>query len=610
MSSSSQHLTNYAAFTRPGTGISQIGHLDAKAGTIQPLSLLSGYPIKDLYQVIEAGASQIVASGSALPLSSVRLLAPIAGRDVLAVGKNYMEHAKEFNASGYDSSDKVDKPSHPVIFTKRATSIIADGEDIYLHPEFSKSLDYEGEIGVIVGKTGFRIPKEKAMDYVWGYTVINDMTARERQRDHKQFYIGKSADTFCPMGPVAVPKEDLPSVLRVQTHVNGELRQDATTDDLIFDIPTLINTLSEGQTLLPGDVIATGTVSLFCGLLAAAILSDSITMLACRRRHWTQPASLSQRGDEITVTIPGIGTLRNKVTTVNATTDRLASQSAFSLGNATRSLNGTAAGLTMINGKPLNYKIFGRQDEGSAVFVHGLGSSSEYFLPFISDYGLDKMANVHLFDFEGHGLSPTHPLSVLTVDSLVADLAGVFSHAGLHESNPGLLIATSYGCIIALKFALLYPRWVGKLVLLFPPPFPLSEASRGVLEKRSELVRTLGMGAVVDDIISEATTSWSRKSKHVAMAAVRLSLLGQEPESFAKACDAFAKAEEALPLENLDVETVILSGGGDSLCTKEVAEGYAQKIKGASVSWGEELGQWAVFEDVRAVTELLMDAGL
>lgn len=197
--SSSSRLSHYAAFIRPETGISQIGHLDATAGTIQPLRLLSGYPLQNLYQVIEAGPSQIVASGPALPLASVKILPPLAGRDVLAVGKNYMEHAKEFNASGFDSSDKVDRPSHPVIFTKRATSIIADGDDIYLHPEFSKTVDYEGEIGVIVGKAGFRIPKEKAMEYVWGYTIINDVTARERQRDHKQFYIGKSADTFCPM---------------------------------------------------------------------------------------------------------------------------------------------------------------------------------------------------------------------------------------------------------------------------------------------------------------------------------------------------------------------------------------------------------------------------
>ncbi|KAL7786075.1 hypothetical protein V8C43DRAFT_290435 [Trichoderma afarasin] len=589
MSSSSQHLTNYAAFTRPETGITQIGHLDAKAGTIQPLSLLSGYPIKDLYQVIEAGPSQIVASGSALPLPSVKILAPLVGRDVLAVGKNYMEHAKEFNASGYDSSDKVDKPSHPVIFTKRATSIIADGEDIYLHPEFSKSVDYEGEIGVIVGKAGFRIPKEKAMDYVWGYTIINDMTARERQRDHKQFYIGKSADTFCPMGPVAVPKEALPSVLRVQTHVNGELRQDATTDDLIFDIPTLINTLSEGQTLLPGDVIATGTP-------AGVGIGRN-------------PPIFLKEGDEITVTIPGIGALHNRVTTVNATTERLASQSVFGLDNAARSLNGTA-GLTIINGKPLHYKRLGLEDKNGVVFVHGLGDTSEYFSPLIANLELQKRANVHLFDFEGHGLSPTHPLSVLSVDSLVADLAGVFSHAGLSESNPGTLIASSFGCLTALKFAILNPRLVNRLVLLFPPSLPLSDASRQVWKKRGELVRTLGMGAVVDDIISEGTAEETRSTEHLAMSAVRLSFLSQDPESFAKACDAFAKAETDLPLENLDVQTIIVSGGGDSASSKEVAQGYAQRIKGARVDWNKDLGRWAVFENVRAVSAILTEFGL
>ncbi|KAL7954069.1 hypothetical protein V8C34DRAFT_295389 [Trichoderma compactum] len=589
MSSSSQHLTNYAAFTRPETGISQIGHLDTEAGTIQPLSLLSGYPIKDLYQVIEAGPSRIVASGSALPLPSVKILAPLVGRDVLAVGKNYMEHAKEFNASGYDSSDKVDKPSHPVIFTKRATSIIADGEDIYSHPEFSKSVDYEGEIGVIVGKAGFRIPKEKAMDYVWGYTIINDMTARERQRDHKQFYIGKSADTFCPMGPVAVPKEALPSVLRVQTHVNGELRQDATTEDLIFDIPTLINTLSEGQTLLPGDVIATGTP-------AGVGIGRN-------------PPLFLKEGDEITVTIPGIGALRNRVSAVNATMERLASQSVFSLDNAARSLNGIA-GLTIINGKLLHYKRLGLEDKKGVVFVHGLGDTLEYFSPLIADLELQKRANVHLFDFEGHGLSPTHPLSILSIDSLAADLAGVFAHAGLGESNPGTLIASSFGCFIAIKFAILNPRLVNKLVLLFPPSLPLSDASRKAWKKRGQLVRTLGMGAVVDDIISEGTAEVTRSTEHVAMSAVRLSLLGQDPESFAKACDAFAKVEADLPLENLDVQTIIVSGGGDSTSSMEVAQGYAQRIKGAPTEWVRDLGRWAVFENARDVSAILTEFGL
>ena len=198
-STASPRLTQYAAFIDPETGRPRIGHFDLEANTVQPLSFTSGTPVANLYQVIEAGPSKIIPVGDSIPSSSVKLLAPISGRDVLAVGKNYSEHAKEFNSSGFDSSDKVDLPSHPVIFTKRATSIIASGEDIYPHPGFSKTLDYEGEIGVIVGKSGFRIREGDAWDFVWGYTIINDMTARERQRDHKQFFIGKSPDTFCPI---------------------------------------------------------------------------------------------------------------------------------------------------------------------------------------------------------------------------------------------------------------------------------------------------------------------------------------------------------------------------------------------------------------------------
>ena len=192
--------TNYVAYRDPkALRQERIGSLDFQKSTIQPLSFASGGAISNLYQVIEIGSSNIKPSGDAIPLSSVTLLPPISGRDILAVGKNYTEHAKEFNSSGYDSSDKVDQPTHPVIFTKRATSIIASGEPIFPHPGFTESADYEGEIGVIVGKSGFRIQEGDAMSHVWGYIIINDMTARERQRDHKQFYIGKSADTFCPM---------------------------------------------------------------------------------------------------------------------------------------------------------------------------------------------------------------------------------------------------------------------------------------------------------------------------------------------------------------------------------------------------------------------------
>lgn len=199
-------FTNYVSYQDPETKSLRIGHYDLSNETIQPLNFLSGIPISNLYQIIEAqsyyvdrAGSHIVKSGGTIPASSVKILPPLTGRDVLCVGKNYAEHAVEFNSSGFDSSDKVDQPSHPVIFTKRYTSIIAYGEEILLHPEFTQTADYEGEIGVIVGKAGFRIDEKDALDHVWGYTIINDVTARERQRDHKQFYIGKSPDTFCPM---------------------------------------------------------------------------------------------------------------------------------------------------------------------------------------------------------------------------------------------------------------------------------------------------------------------------------------------------------------------------------------------------------------------------
>lgn len=198
-------LTNYIAFVRPDLKVPRIGHLNWDDTTIQPLSFASGTPLESLYQVIQAGQENLKPTGRPIPLNTVQILPPISGRDILAVGKNYAEHAVEFNKSGYDSSDKVDQPTHPVLFTKRATSIVGHGHPIALHRNFTQTLDYEGELGVIIGKTGFDVRKENAMEYVWGYTIINDVTARERQRDHKQFFIGKSGDTYCPMVSIARP---------------------------------------------------------------------------------------------------------------------------------------------------------------------------------------------------------------------------------------------------------------------------------------------------------------------------------------------------------------------------------------------------------------------
>ncbi|KAM0249717.1 hypothetical protein ACHAQJ_008919 [Trichoderma viride] len=583
MGSESLRLTRYAAFTHLETGISQIGHLDLQAGTVQPLRFLSGHPVENLFQVIEAGPLQIAASGSAIPLTSAKLLAPLSSRDVLAVGKNYIDHAKEFNSSGYDSSDTVDRPSHPVIFTKRATSIIGDGDDIFLHPDFTHSLDYEGELGIIIGKAGFRVSKDNAMDYVWGYTIINDVTAREKQRDHKQFFIGKSADTFCPIGPAAVPKEDLPLILRVQTYVNSELRQNATTKDLIFDIPTLVSTISEGQTLQPGDVIASGTP-------AGVGLGHS-------------PPLYLKNGDEIAVTISGIGTLRNRVSSVNAAVERLAFQSAFSFRNACRSLN-ASVGLTSINGKSLNYRRLGF-GKANIVFVHGLGATTEFYSPIISHLQLQQRATLHLFDFEGHGLSPTHPLSVLTMESLAADLAGVFEHAGISTSCPATLVAHSMGCIIALTFALTNPGLVNKLLLLGPPPSPLPEPLRMNTDARGYLAQTQGMKAVVDAVVLNGTSENTKITNPLAVTAARLSLLGQEPTSYAKACRALAMATTALPVEGITAQTLIVTGTEDKVSPPEVIEQYSWRIKGSKAVVLPNVGHWHTYEDVNGVLEQL-----
>lgn len=164
-------LTNFVTYLLSPTSQSRVGNLDFSTGDITPLSFPSGTPVTSLYQVINAGKDTnfipTFRHGGEIPISSVILLPPLSGRDVLAVGKNYSEHAKEFNSSGYDSSDNVDVPKHPVIFTKRASSIIASEENIYPHPHWTETLDYEGEIGIILGKEGFRISERDAWDHVW-----------------------------------------------------------------------------------------------------------------------------------------------------------------------------------------------------------------------------------------------------------------------------------------------------------------------------------------------------------------------------------------------------------------------------------------------------------
>ncbi|MGE3864807.1 MAG: fumarylacetoacetate hydrolase family protein [Burkholderiaceae bacterium] len=198
-----------------------------------------------------------------LPASSVSLCAPMPRprKNLFCVGKNYHEHAKEFAASGYDATAKTAIPELPIIFSKPPTTVIGPGEPIPAHLDPTASVDYENELAVIIGKPGRGISKARAFEHVFGYTIVNDVTSRHLQRDHKQWFLGKSIDGFCPMGPAIVIADEIADVrrLRLRTWINGELRQDACVDDLIFDIPTLIETLSRTMTLETGDIIATGT---------------------------------------------------------------------------------------------------------------------------------------------------------------------------------------------------------------------------------------------------------------------------------------------------------------------------------------------------------------
>ncbi|RSM03748.1 hypothetical protein CDV31_010367 [Fusarium ambrosium] len=577
-------LAQYAAFSHPDKGLVRIGHYDIAKGTIQPLSFLSGTPVTSLYEVIAAGVSQIIADGEPVSTKDVKLLPPISGRDILAVGKNYMEHAKEFNSSGFDSSDKTDRPSHPVIFTKRATSIIADGEEILPHAEFSSTIDYEGEIGVIIGKAGYRVEEADAWEYVWGYTIINDMTARERQRDHKQFFIGKSPDTFCPIGPIAVPKEFIPSTLKVETKVNGELRQSATTEELIFSIPTLIKTISEGQTLQPGDVIATGT--------PAGVGIGK------------KPPVYLQPGDEVAVSVTGLGTLTNKIAspeTVNATVQRVISNLPFQVTNSAKTL-GAGIGLTQLNGKSLHYQKNG-SGSNNIVFVHGLGGTLDYWTPLISRLSLAEENTLHLFDLEGHGLSTTHPLSTLSLDSFASDIKSIFDTGGVTSSAPATLFAHSLGCLASLKFTIDNPGLVSKLVLIGPPPSPLPEAASKGAYARAALVRSKGIRAVVDAVVDAGTSSHSKKANPTAITAVRLSLLGQDPESYAKATWALAGATQKLNVEAIEAKTLIVTGDEDKVSPPALVEQYMGRIKDSKAVVLKNVGHWHVFEDVDGVAE-------
>jgi 2-keto-4-pentenoate hydratase/2-oxohepta-3-ene-1,7-dioic acid hydratase in catechol pathway len=256
---------------------------------------ISGSGFSSVLALIEAGqtglekAAAFVANapnGGRTPLSSAKLLAPIPKpRKLLCVGLNYLDHAKESNA---------EIPNVPTIFNKFATAVIAPGENIVL-PKVSTSPDYEGEFAFIIGRGGRHIKSDNWRDHVFGYTVVNDVSARDFQRATTQWLMGKTFDTFAPMGPWIVTADEVadPHNLQVKTEINGEILQNSNTRELIFKIPSLIAHLSSVFTLEPGDIVSTGT--------------PAGVGFARTPPRWLRP------GDEVVITVESVGQLRNPV---------------------------------------------------------------------------------------------------------------------------------------------------------------------------------------------------------------------------------------------------------------------------------------------------------
>jgi 2-keto-4-pentenoate hydratase/2-oxohepta-3-ene-1,7-dioic acid hydratase in catechol pathway len=244
---------------------------------------------REMRALLAAGAPALAraagASGAALPLAQVRLEAPLRPGKILAVGLNYRAHAAETGR---------EPPAVPVIFNKQTTSV-AGPFDAIQRPRASQALDYEGELGFVIGRTCRHVPRERAAEVIAGFVVVNDVSVRDWQARSPTMTMGKSFDTHCPFGPALVTPDEAgdPLALRVRTWVNGELRQDASTKDLIFDPAALIEHLSTAFTLEPGDLVSTGTPA---GVAAAM-----------KPPRWLVP------GDVVRVEIEGVGAIENRV---------------------------------------------------------------------------------------------------------------------------------------------------------------------------------------------------------------------------------------------------------------------------------------------------------
>jgi 2-keto-4-pentenoate hydratase/2-oxohepta-3-ene-1,7-dioic acid hydratase in catechol pathway len=251
------------------------------------------------FDSLGAKIAAMLSSDTARPIERIEMLAPIPvpRRNIFCVGKNYHDHAAEFGSSGFDSGSVggSEIPEYPIIFSKPPSSVIGPGAAIESALDPYHSVDYEAELAVVIKRAGRVGDADDPMSFVFGYTILNDVTSRELQKRHKQWLLGKGIDTFAPMGPAIVTADSIADVaaLTIQLWVNDERRQSASIRDLIFDVPTLVRTIGRSITFEPGDIIATGTpVGVGIGF---------------------KPPRYLKPGDRVRIEVSSIGTLENPV---------------------------------------------------------------------------------------------------------------------------------------------------------------------------------------------------------------------------------------------------------------------------------------------------------
>jgi pimeloyl-ACP methyl ester carboxylesterase len=398
------------------------------------------------------------------------------------------------------------------------------------------------------------------------------------------------------MGPLAIPKTALPQKLTVTTHVNGEKRQEGTTDQLIFGIPALIKTLSDSQTLRPGDVIATGTPA-------------GVAMGMKPEPKYLRP------GDVVEVSVSGIGTLRNKIVKADANnhvTSRIQQESAIPIDNLSITYGGL--GLTSLaNGKKLNAKKIGGGPQ-SIVFIHGLGGDMSFYTPVINSLDLNKDDHTQytslLFDLEGHGWSPTKASSKLSIDSYAQDVGDLIKALDIPTQQGVTIVAHSMGCLVASLFAYQHPNMVNKLVLIGPPPCPLPGPGAEGCIKRAATVRAEGMRNVAMTVATGGTSEKTKSSRPLAFTTVQISLLSQDPEGYAKGCTALAGAKDLTTIDfgrlGQSTKSLIITGDEDKISPPAHVTKLAETMN-ATKKVLNEVGHWHIFEDTEGVSSAMKE---